>query len=188
MTSMAPTAFSLVPFPDPEWDDGIAITGDIRVTEFGFAVDYRVHDADGVLAWPVKETHTKRCDNLWAETCFEVFVASPGTDGYCEYNFSPSGHWNCYHFITYRTQQTPVEIATPRIRRLSDKNHSINFRVEAELIQPYQTKHSLVFGINAVAQRTDGHTNYYALTHCDIKPDFHLQQGFTLAIAKATAA
>ena len=188
MTSLASTSFTLTPFPDPDWDDNITISGDLRVRDSGFSIDYEVNDAEATLAWPAREAQPTCCDNLWAETCFEVFIASPGADDYCEYNFSPSGHWNCYQFITYRTQQTPATITTPRILNVRDENTHKCFRIDAELTQTFKSKHKLNFGISAVLQRQDGCINYYALTHCDVKPNFHLHQSFILAINNASAA
>src|SRR5574340_137231 len=41
-------------------------------------------------------------DGLWRHTCFELFVALPGGDAYCELDFSPSGEWAMYGFVAYR--------------------------------------------------------------------------------------
>ena len=54
-----------------------------------------------------------RTDELWRHTCFEVFVALPDSDAYCELNFSPSTEWAMYGFVAYRRAMTSIEVRRP---------------------------------------------------------------------------
>src|SRR4051812_15672614 len=44
----------------------------------------------------------RRADNLWQQTCFEIFLSLPQVFWYYEFNFSPSGEWAVYRFLFYR--------------------------------------------------------------------------------------
>jgi len=56
-----------------------------------------------------------RADGLWQRTCFELFLRDPGTGGYLEFNFSPSGEWAAYQFDGYRTGMRALSLADPWI-------------------------------------------------------------------------
>src|SRR5215831_6139641 len=43
-----------------------------------------------------------RADDLWRHTCMEAFFRAPGSNSYCELNFSPSTQWAAYAFEDYR--------------------------------------------------------------------------------------
>ena len=62
-----------------------------------------------------KPVAAARADDLWATTCFELFVRRPGERSYIEFNFSPSGRWAAYAFDDYREGRRDLDIAAPRI-------------------------------------------------------------------------
>jgi hypothetical protein len=127
-----------------------------------------------------------RADELWRHTCFEVFVALPDGDAYCELNFSPSTEWAMYGFVGYRRGMTPIEVRRPP--RVAVRPTSRGVVLEAithlaELPMP-QPGSALRAGAAAVIEETDGRLTYWALMHPSALPDFHHRLGFVLQVGK----
>ena len=125
-----------------------------------------------------------RADELWRHTCFEVFVALPDSDAYCELNFSPSGEWAMYGFVGYRRGMTPIEVKRPP--RVAVRPTGRGLVLEAvtyldELPMP-QPGSPLRVGVSAVIEETDGGLTYWALAHPSALPDFHHRLGFVLPV------
>ncbi|MGI9246257.1 MAG: DOMON-like domain-containing protein [Steroidobacteraceae bacterium] len=125
-----------------------------------------------------------RADELWRTTCFEVFLAVPGGEAYCELNFSPSGEWAMYGFVGYRRGMAPIEVRRPP--RVAIRPTGRGLLLEAityvkELPMP-QPGLPLRAGAAAIIEETDGRLSYWALTHPSALPDFHHRLGFVLQI------
>jgi hypothetical protein len=59
---------------------------------------------------------SRRADDLWRTTCFELFIQAEGESGYREWNFAPNGSWAAYDFSGYRELACDPEVAEPYIR------------------------------------------------------------------------
>src|SRR5690349_1737431 len=70
------------------------------IAESGGRLAFYVSPA-GSLKVPVP-VPSRRADELWRNTCFEMFVKAENREGYCEFNFSPSSEWAAYGFTGYR--------------------------------------------------------------------------------------
>lgn len=134
----------------------------------------------------------RRADQLWEHTCFEAFVALPGSPAYREFNFSPAGLWASYDFSAYRqraeiTDATDDELVAPQI---VTRRYAGRLEVDATLaasVLPAGME-ALDVGLCAVveaADAVDGHHSYWALAHGAARPDFHLRESFTLRLARA---
>lgn len=126
-----------------------------------------------------------RQGELWKQTCFELFVSSPETKEYREFNFSPSGLWNSYDFTDYRQDPKNAEIKSPCIKYVSSgfSMHLLSVTLPLEnLMQHFSshTKHGIQFGVTAVIQYSNQSYDYYAHKHCGQEPDFHLRNSFNL--------
>ena len=73
-------------------------------------LDFIVGGPPEALALP-DAAEPVRADELWRTTCFELFLRRPGSEGYLEFNFSPSGQWAAYAFDGYRAGRRNLEIA-----------------------------------------------------------------------------
>ena len=124
-----------------------------------------------VIAEPVE---SERADELWKTTCFEAFLKNPGSEGYREWNFSPSGEWAAYDFTTLRDGRSDADVAAPYIRvedNLTWWAMGVTIAVDAEL--------DWALGLTAVLEEKDGTKSYWALVHpLADKPDFHDPSGF----------
>jgi hypothetical protein len=125
-----------------------------------------------------------RADELWKHTCFEVFVALPDSEAYCELNFSPSGEWAMYGFVGYRRGMAPIEVRRqPRVALRPTPRGLVLEAVTYLEELPMPTPGSpLRAGAAAVIEEKDGRLTYWALTHPSALPDFHHRLGFALQV------
>ena len=123
-----------------------------------------------------------RRDRLWEETCFEFFIAPKHSPQYWEFNLSPSGHWNVYHFDDYRKGmkvEASFEELPSDVHRQLD---SLAVEVQADLGKIVKAGVPIQAAISAVIKRQDGTVTYWALSHCGEQPDFHLRDSFTIEL------
>lgn len=117
-------------------------------------------------------TVSERADELWRATCFEVFAVT--SDGYWEYNLSPSSRWASYRFDSYREGMRPaVECVMSKGIRFD----AYNAVLEAQIELPNGAER---LGFSAVLQTVEGKMFYWALAHPSDKPDFHHPDSFVL--------
>ena len=126
----------------------------------------------------------QRTEELWQHTCFEIFVALPDGDAYCELNFSPSTEWAMYGFVGYRRGMAPIAVRRPP--RVAVRPTGRGLVLEAvtyleELPTPPPGT-TLRAGFMAVIEESGGHLTYWALTHPSALPDFHHRLGFALQV------
>jgi len=131
-----------------------------------------------------------RVDGLWAHTCFECFVAAPGTGAYREFNFSPSGEWAVYAFRAYRerAEEAAPALAVPPhvVLHAAGRRLDVDVRVHAAAL-PAGSFDGLQLGLTAVIEDSDGVRSYWALRHPGPAPDFHLRDGFALTTGYVAA-
>jgi len=126
---------------------------------------------------------TRRADDLWQHTCFEVFVGFPTRKRYLELNFSPSGAWAAYDFASYRKRSSATVIAAPEIYTRIDVDSvelEATIAIDRWLGKPPPLLH---VGLAAVLEDAEGALSYWALHHAGDKPDFHDPQTFTLQVS-----
>jgi hypothetical protein len=125
-----------------------------------------------------------RAEELWRHTCFEVFVAMPDREAYCELNFSPSGEWAMYGFVGYRRGMTAIEVKrAPRVAvRPTPRGLVLEAVTYLDDLPMPQPGSPLRAGVAAVIEETDGRLTYWALAHPSALPDFHHRLGFVLQV------
>jgi hypothetical protein len=122
-------------------------------------------------------TDPARADDLWRHTCFEAFAKEAGTEGYNEFNFSPSSQWAVYRFDGYRSGMSKPDVRAPGIEGRLGENH---YELHAAVDLPGQAPWRL--GLSAVIEEMDGGKSYWALAHPPGKPDFHHAEGLVLTL------
>ncbi len=128
-----------------------------------------------------------RADELWRHTCFELFVGLPGSDAYCELNFSPSGEWAMYGFVGYRRGMAPIDVRrSPRVA-VRPTAHGLVLEAVTHLdeLPTPQAGSPLRAGAAAVIEEIDGRLTFWALAHPSALPDFHHRLGFVLQVGVA---
>ena len=129
---------------------------------------------------------TRRKDELWQTTCFELFIKEVGEDSYLEFNFSPTTQWAAYKFERYRQGRMDLTLPVdPHIERgLDDSTYVIEVDVEL----PEMGAGQLQLGLSAVIEESDGTKSYWALAHPPGPPDFHHGDCFALRLAAPSSS
>ena len=124
----------------------------------------------------------RRADGLWRHTCFEAFIATPGSEAYCELNFSPSGEWAAYAFTGYRAGMTVLELpAAPEAHWVRSAG-SLELAVVLEPPTFFPDRGPLRLAASAVLEDQSGTIAYWALRHPAGPPDFHHPESFAWLI------
>jgi hypothetical protein len=128
-----------------------------------------------------KPEQSGRRDQLWQTTCFEAFVRSAGEEGYCEYNFAPSGQWAAYHFDRCRSGM--AELPMPQAPEMGNDASETHFALEAIFtLPPGLADAQIDIALTAVVEETDGTKSYWSLNHPPGAPDFHHRDCFALTL------
>ena len=166
--------FALQPHPTTPCPFVTAIDVVAEVTTTALQCTYTVHGAIDQLAIPPTAAIPARMDELWKQTCFELFAISPGARDYREFNFSPSGDWAAYAFTGYREGMATLDLGGPPT--VSREQSPDRFRLQAVVRTASATVPKLA--LSAVIADSSGHRYYWALRHAPGKPDFHHASSF----------
>ena len=118
--------------------------------------------------------------NLWEKSCFELFLCSE--DGhYLEFNLAPNFGWNVFSFTKLRGPL--LELDTIHDIEMDILNSSEKFFLVAkidfkDLPEKFREIDKLKFGITSVMKLQNNDVEYWALTHCDQRPNFHRYESF----------
>ena len=157
------------------------IHAECRPTEHGCMAKFRIFGPTEKLAIPAL-SDPKRQDNLWKQTCFEIFWQGEGGEAYCEFNLSPSTEWAAYRFDSHRTGGRDLPVETISISSGHDaESLMLVADVWADLPVPAHV------GLAAVVEEGDT-LRHFALTHPGGAPDFHAAASRTLQIRRETIA
>ncbi len=116
-----------------------------------------------------------RQNQIWESTCFEAFVKYKTGDSYLEFNIALDGRWNVYHFDSIRTPQPPREDEKCFVQSITASAGRLKVVIKAELDPGvYQ------IGLSAIIETLYGQKSFWALKHCQEKPDFHDYGAFTV--------
>lgn len=174
--------FILQPFPSPELLPNIQISGEIQRDRTHLNLSYQVTGNLQQILIPPPVAAPTRQDELWKTTCWEFFLGVPNDRNYWEFNLSPSGHWNVYHFEEYRQgmQNESAFAELPfQIKRETDR---VALSVEVNLAAIQLDERNLEVAVTAVIQHRDETVSYWALTHQGKQPDFHRRESFILQL------
>ena len=150
----------------------------------GLILHYRIQALPDRLRLPAATTGGP-ADELWQHTCCEAFIAAGDGTAYREFNFSPSGQWAIYDFLSYRERAADYRPATPP--RIAMQALRDGFLLRAELppdLLPAAI--SWHVGLSAVIESAHGDKSYWALAHAAAQPDFHRRESFVLTLTQAT--
>lgn len=132
-------------------------------------IDYKIEGTEN-FNWPL-QTQSSRQQELWQMTCLEAFFLFD--DGsYEEWNFSPSGSWNCFSFRDYRSPVPLVEkpVEAPQIKNKGHGELAVAIDASPRL---YAQKVNLT-----VVLKTPEKLLYFAHKHPKDRPDFHHKDTF----------
>lgn len=150
------------------------------------AVTYKLSGAVDQLRIP-PERSTRRLNDLWQHTCFELFIGAKNDAEYYEFNFSPSGEWAAYEFRDYRDGGpfNDDEIEPKVTVQRGTGTLELDAIVRLDRLPGIQPDVCLCLGLSAVIEDVNGLFSYWALKHPPGKPDFHHSDNFILQIEPA---
>jgi hypothetical protein len=116
-----------------------------------------------------------RADKLWEHSCFEVFIRVPNQNWYYEFNFSPSGAWAAYRFISHRKGMPIVSDITPPSIDISATpgHYSMNVGLNLDSFPELSSKPIWQIGLSTIVEEINGRKSYWALAHPEGQADFH---------------
>lgn len=174
--------FKMQPFPSAKPIPDLKIAGNIARQGNQFTIHYALLGDVKEVGLAAPSDTPARKHELWKDTCFEFFLGIKNSDRYWEFNLSPAGDWNVYHFDAYRQgmQEETAFTALPfSIQHLSD-GLAIALDVELDKIVP--ANQAIEVGITTVIKHRDAEVSYWALTHEGTEADFHRRDSFIIAL------
>ena len=152
------------------------------------ALEFRVTAELRELRFVPSACHARRSDELWRQTCFELFAARDDDPTYCEFNFTPSGEWAAYAFADYRQSrrdalQDRIDVATQAagdgpLRLRARMNLATALGLNAAAL----ARASWRLNCAAIMESNAGALSYWAVHHPGAQPDFHDRAGFGIAL------
>lgn len=173
-------SFSLNPFDHSE-PENFGVAGVIS-RDSSLHVRFTLAGSLEHLSIPPPADYPQRRDDLWKESCFEFFFAEVGSEAYWEVNLSPSGHWNVYHFDSYREGMRREEKVVSLLCHIDSTPQSFTLEVVLDLGSMCPMDKPLHAGISAVLLSKNGNLSFWALAHPCGNPDFHDRKGFLLTL------
>jgi hypothetical protein len=172
--------FSLIPFT-PDTAPAVQITGNIERRHNQLNIEYRLAGRSLILIPETFNTPTRQF-NLWQHTCCEFFLGLQDSTQYWEFNLSPAGHWNIYHFLDYR-QNLVEETAFDSLPfQVLPGNNILELKLKVDLTQIIAPEQSLEVGIATVIKDRESQISYWALTHLGKEADFHQRNSYLLKL------
>ncbi len=175
--------FSLQPFPSKESLPNLQITGNIARCANKLSLRYQLFgDLKQVVIPPISDTPV-RSHELWESTCFEFFVGIKDSAQYWEFNLSPAGHWNVYHFDGYRQgmqEETAFNILPFSVQKASD---SLTLVLDVDLSKIVAIEQEIEVAITTVVEDVHSNIIYWALVHRGVEADFHLRDSFMIELS-----
>lgn len=172
--------FNLKPFLSQESLPNLQITGNITRYANQLSLCYQVlGDLTQVEIPPLSETPTRQHE-LWENTCFEFFLGMKDAPEYWEFNLSPAGHWNVYHFDSYRQGMQEETAFNSLPFTIDQQSDSLALRVNVDLGKIIHQEEKIEVAITTVIKNKDRTITYWALTHSGLEADFHLRDSFII--------
>ncbi|MFB2978640.1 DOMON-like domain-containing protein [Microseira sp. BLCC-F43] len=174
--------FSLQPFPSNKPLPNLIIAGDIARNSNKIAIRYEVTGELKEIAISPPSNTPARQQQLWEETCFEFFLGIKNSEEYWEFNLSPAGHWNVYHFDAYR-QGMEEEVAFKTLPfTFENQADRLTLALDVDLDKIVAEEELLDVAITTVIKQKNGEITYWALTHRGAEADFHLRESFVMEL------
>jgi len=148
-----------------------------RRADGALALRYRLEADLAQLQLPIA-TDPVRTNGLWRHTCFEAFVAVPGSEAYWELNFSPSGEWAAYAFTGYRAGRALLELPARPEAHWGRSDSLLELAVVLNLTAFLGESGPLRLAASAVLEEQSGTISWWALRHPSGQPDFHHPESF----------
>lgn len=174
--------FSLQPFASTKSLLNLKIAGNIARNSNQLSIWYTLGgDLKEIAIAPLSNSPSRKYE-LWQDTCFEFFLGINNSQRYWEFNLSPAGHWNVYHFDGYRQgmqEETAFEQLPFTVQNQPD---GLTLLLDVDLGKIISADQAIEVGITTVIKYRTGEVTYWALTHRGVEADFHLRDSFIVEL------
>ncbi|MEM7329374.1 MAG: DOMON-like domain-containing protein [Pseudomonadota bacterium] len=170
----------LTPHPAHPCDESLQLVFEIEREAAGLTMRFTLTGELSNLRIPGGPGGARR-DELWTQTCFELFAQLPGQSDYWEYNFSPNGDWAMYRFSEYRKKGSSPTEAAPIIQ-LVPAPDQLQLIAQIPALPDGLSSGRLAIGPAAILQPRDGKQSYWAVHHSLDIPDFHRAESFKIRL------
>jgi len=171
--------FLLKPFRILPFSANIKLNAQVTVDKDALQVEFALTGDLNQIVIPFPSNSPVRIYDLWEHTCFEMFLKRKDVPSYIEFNFAPSGDWNCFYISSYRVndgEYTPIKKQTIDVS-LTEERLVLKSDVTLKLLPNFSLKDfeskKIEIGLSSVIEDKNNELNYYALIHKRTKPDFH---------------
>ncbi|RUM68464.1 MAG: hypothetical protein DSZ07_06640 [Sulfurovum sp.] len=120
-----------------------------------------------------------REDNLWKESCFELFIAHSNKPSYYELNISPSTNWNFYSFSNYKREMNEEKNISEPFIDSSKMQEAYKLSFEFEFYEEFIEK-ELIFNLAVILLDTKGIRHFYSIHQREERVDFHDKEYWNL--------
>jgi hypothetical protein len=176
---MSDQIFSLQPFPplltDLEVIGTVARRANVLTLSYSLLGDLAAVDIAPSAA-PTRQ------GELWEATCFEFFLGMKNDKQYWEFNLSPAGHWNVYHFDDYRHGIREETAFTAMPFSVQVEPDALSIALKLNLGSMVSASQMLEMAIATVVKHQDGSLSYWALKHPGKEADFHRRESFMMKL------
>jgi hypothetical protein len=156
--------------------DNICVDVVSELSENKLYIAFNINGKLDAYIFPQK-SKLKRVDELWKETCFELFLANSKTEEYYELNFSSSLSWNFYHLSGYRNHVSEVKgLAEPKIE-IFKKIDEFKITFELEL-KNFSFEKFDSYNLATILLTKESNRTFWAIKHLKTQPDFHDKKSF----------
>jgi len=121
-----------------------------------------------------KTKKEERKNELWKESCFELFLATEEEEAYYEFNFSSTLAWNAYRLEHYRAE--PKTIDEVELVKFEMKQTKETFFIE--IILDVQTLKFDTYNLATILLNKQDKREFWSLKAKGDTPDFHSRLEF----------
>ena len=159
-------------------DNDTTINASIEILDSKLKLNYQVVGDTSKYHFPSKTTQ-QRANNLWLDTCFELFIANRNEDSYWEINISPSTKWNSYHFTRYKEEMRESNLfLTPQIKIEKQKDkYELSFETT---FSRRVLKEKLDINLSVILLDNKGKRSFYTINRRNDSPNFHDRVTFAI--------
>ena len=174
--------FSLQPFPSTKSLPNLKIAGNIARNGNKLVIRYMLEGDLKEITIAAPSNTGSRKHELWKDSCFEFFVGIKDFLRYWEFNLSPAGHWNVYHFDSYRQGMQEEKAFTTLPFSVENQADGLALALDVDLGKIISANQEIKVAITTVIKHRDGEVTYWALTHRGAEADFHLRDSFIIEL------
>ena len=152
-------------------DENITVKTIIQLQDNLLKLNYQIVGDLSNYHFP-QNSKQQRADELWLDSCFELFISHPHKNEYWEINISPSTEWNIYHFTSYKEDMRVSNIiSTPTIKSYRyEHEYKLSFET---IIQKENFDKLLLINLCVILLDKKGVRNFYSMDRREGSPNFH---------------